>query len=66
MITKEQIEERKASLVADYTAISGAIQDCDYWLDVLEGASSEAPSELDTVTLDESNTDMEVENGTPS
>jgi hypothetical protein len=43
MITKELIEERKAKLQADMHKvmqasyeISGALQDCDYWLEQLE------------------------------
>lgn len=42
-ITKEAIEKRKEQLQADYQqaigtvqAIGGAIQDCDYWLKLLE------------------------------
>lgn len=42
-ITKEAIEKRRAQLLADHQqaiatiqAIGGAIQDCDYWLQLLE------------------------------
>lgn len=42
-ITKETIEKRREQLQADYQqaiattqAIGGAIQDCDYWLALLE------------------------------
>ena len=39
-ITVETITERRAQLLADYSAIGGAIQDCDYWLGVLEGEAT--------------------------
>ena len=35
-ITRKDIEERKASLMADLNAIGGALQDCDYWLGKLD------------------------------
>lgn len=47
-ITKEEIENRKAKLQADYQqaiataqAIGGAIQDCDYWLARLTESAEE-------------------------
>ena len=53
MITKEQIEQRKAELMADYHALAGAIQDCDYWLEQLESegvsADAEAPELIDII-----------------
>jgi hypothetical protein len=52
-ITKSQIEDRKAQLVeqresvrvqaeANINAFNGAIEDCDYWLGVLEDDESGA------------------------
>lgn len=42
MITKSQVESRKAQLITDrdklamnISAYSGAIEDCDFWLEVL-------------------------------
>ena len=42
-ITKSQVEERRAQLVAErdqhianISAYNGAIEDCDFWLQVLE------------------------------
>lgn len=35
-ITRQMIEKRKAELMADLNAISGALQDCDYWLAKLD------------------------------
>jgi hypothetical protein len=29
------LEERKATLLGDFNAMGGAIQDIDYWLDIL-------------------------------
>lgn len=53
MITKSQLEQRKAGLLAHYHAISGAIQDCDYWLEQIEseGVASEevAPDLIDII-----------------
>ena len=48
MITSEQIEARltqlrsdKNELVANVHAINGAIQDCEYWLALLEETATE-------------------------
>jgi hypothetical protein len=48
VITKEQIEERKARLQADMQKVlqasyelNGALQDCDYWLEQLEDSDDE-------------------------
>lgn len=35
-VTKELLLERREKLMADYNAIGGAIQDVDYWLEVVE------------------------------
>jgi hypothetical protein len=50
MLTAEQITARKEQLQADlkkiesdYNATAGAIQDCDYWLSVLNGGVAEMP-----------------------
>lgn len=51
-LTKDLLIERRRALEADSLAISGAIQQVDWCLE-----------QLDTVTLEESNTDTEVENG---
>lgn len=34
-LTRELLEERKGQLLADYHAVSGALQDIDYWLEKL-------------------------------
>lgn len=39
-ITKELLLERREKLVADANAIGGAIQDVDYWLEVLVSEES--------------------------
>lgn len=53
MISKEQLEQRKAQLMADYHALSGAIQDCDYWLEQIESegvaAEAVAPELIDII-----------------
>ena len=48
MINREQIEERLAQLRSDKTelvaivhAINGAIQDCEYWLALLDETAEE-------------------------
>jgi len=48
-MTVEEIEKRKTELkaqldqlLANASALQGAIQDCDYWLAVLEEESGEA------------------------
>lgn len=59
MITAEQILERRNALMADYNAIAGAIQDCDYWLEQLdEGESSDSP---ESPTAPEMVQDMGIE-----
>jgi hypothetical protein len=40
-ITKEMLEERKATLLADYHAISGALQQVDWTLEMLEQEEAE-------------------------
>jgi hypothetical protein len=46
-ITKEKLEERKAGLLADLHAISGAIQDVDYWLEQLSISELEIVEVID-------------------
>lgn len=38
---QEAIEQRKANLLADLNATIGALQDCEYWLGVLEKQPTE-------------------------
>mgnify|MGYP000855181123 CR=1 FL=1 len=40
-ITKEMLQERKATLLADYHAIGGAIQQVDWTLEKLEEEAGE-------------------------
>ena len=44
-ITREALEKRKQSLMADMNAIGGALQDCDYWLKQLDYEEKGIPIE---------------------
>lgn len=54
VITKDEILKRKEQLQAEYQqaigtvqAINGALQDCDYWLKLLEEQERGNPAPLD-------------------
>lgn len=42
-ITREALEERKQALLSDLAAVSGALQDVDYWLAFLGGEEDSPP-----------------------
>lgn len=44
-ITREDIEGRKKSIMADMNAMAGALQDCDYWLKQLDYEEKGIPIE---------------------
>lgn len=41
---KIELQKQKAQLVANANAISGAIQDCDFWIEQLKQASAALPT----------------------
>ena len=36
----EELEKSRSEMLANYQAICGAIQDCQYWIDVIQGVKN--------------------------
>jgi hypothetical protein len=44
-----KLEEAKQQMLANLNAIAGGIQECNYWLSVIEAPVIEAPKDMENV-----------------